>query len=301
MSFPLAPARLAICVAALCTCSMQLHAQGVVDTTGVLAVVPVAATAGAGRANQDRDSTPPWITRRELAGLGLSLVATLAVSPLDHPVANEFQESRWKSNGNLQDVSTSLAFLGGPGPFLVAGGMFALGELSRSPGLASAGEHVTESVLLAASLTALGKGIAGRALPGVQTSENFAWARGFHKGNGPFVSFPSGHTAAAFALAASLTGEAGAWRPGLDRYVGPAAYTVASAIAVARVYQRVHWMSDLPLAAAIGIWSGLSVESHVHRQRGGKVRHLLESASVERTSDGATMVGLALPFAPGGN
>ncbi len=273
-----------------------MHAQEVFDSISVLPVEPAAAS----RSLQRTDSAPPWITKRELAGVGLSIIATLAVSPLDRPVANEFAETPWKSNKTLQSVTGSLAFMGGPGPFIVAGGMFALGELGRAPSLSAAGEHVTEAVVIAASLTALGKGLAGRALPGVQASENFQWARGFHRGNGPFVAFPSGHTAAAFALAASLTGEADAWRPGLDRYVGPAAYTFATAIGLARVYQRVHWMSDLPLAAAIGTWSGLSVESHVHQDRANSATRLLLSATVQRAPDGTTMVGFVFPFAPGG-
>lgn len=157
--------------------------------------------------------------------------------------------------------------------------------------------HITASVLLAAALTGLGKGIAGRALPGVKTSEAFQWGRGFHSGNGPFVSFPSGHTAAAFAAASALTGEAAAWRPGSARYVGPLAYLTASAVAMARLYQHVHWVSDLPLAAAIGTWSGLSVESHVHRnQHRSAIGWIVQSTTVQRMPNGGTMVGWSLPF-----
>ena len=272
----------------------MLDAQELQDTTTI-------AVNAASRATAAGAEPVPWLTRRELAWFGASIAATLAVSPLDKPAATEFKEPGWQSSRSMQNVTADLAFIGGPGPFIVGGGMFAIGELGSAPRLASAGEHVTEAVVMAASLTALGKGIAGRALPGVQTSENFEWARGFHRNNGPFVSFPSGHTAAAFALASSLTGEAEAWRPGTTAYVGPIAYTMATAVGLARVYQRVHWMSDLPLAAAIGTWSGLSVESHVHRQSRNAVRHLLESATVERTATGGTVVGFMLPFGSGNN
>ncbi len=243
------------------------------------------------------DSSPPWVTKRELLGAGLSVLATIAVSPLDKPVANELQEARWQKDEPLHSASQAFAFAGGPGPFFLGAGFFAVGRITGAPALSDAGAHITEAVVLAAGITALGKGIAGRALPGVQTSESFEWARGFHRGNGPFVSFPSGHTAAGFAMASALTEEAGAWRPGLEHFVGPAAYLTASAIGLARLYQHVHWVSDLPLAAAIGTWSGLAVESHVHRRRrGGTVTRIVEAATVQRTSNGGTLIGMSIPF-----
>lgn len=255
-------------------------------------------SSAAGAVSRGRsDSTPPWITKREIAWLGASVIATLAVAPLDRPVAGEMGESDWRRDERLRSASQVLAFTGGPGPFFLGAGMFAAGELGGSSQLAGSGERVTESVLLAAAITGIGKGIAGRALPGVKTSEEFQWGRGFHSGNGPFVAFPSGHTAAAFAMAAALTDEAGGWRQGLDSYVGPVAYGTATAVALARVYQRVHWMSDLPLAVAIGTWSGLSVESHSHYMRHrSAIRRLAAATIVARTADGHTLVGWSMPL-----
>lgn len=295
MKITAANASIALCLVALC--ATRGGAQNLMAHNA-----PVSSDSALSNTQvQPSDSTPPWITRRELIGAGLSVLATIAVSPLDKPVANELQEQRWQGNEALHSTTQALAFAGGPGPFYVGVGFFALGKLARAPGLAAAGEHITESVLLAASLTALGKGIAGRALPGVQTSESFEWARGFHRGNGPFVSFPSGHTAAAFALASSLTEESEAWHPGAGRYVGPASYALASAIGLARLYQHVHWVSDLPLAAAIGTWSGLSVESHVHRHgRGSAIKRIAASATVQRAPGGETMVGVSMAFGGAG-
>ncbi len=277
---------------------VQGQEAGFSQQTGALAANPRSLSSQSrDSVRQTSDSTPPWITRRELAGLGLSLIATVAISPLDNPASNELQEQHWQGNEALHSLTQSLAFAGGPGPFVVGGSFYILGKIARAPGLAIAGEHITAAVLLAASVTALGKGMAGRALPGVKTGESFEWARGFHRNNGPFVSFPSGHTAAGFALAASLTEEAAAWRPGTERFVGPAAYGVASAIGLARVYQHVHWMSDLPLAVAIGTWSGLSVESHVHRSHtASAAARAITSVTVQSSPTGATLIGFSLPF-----
>ncbi len=247
--------------------------------------------------NLPADSGETWITRRELVGAGVAILATVAVAPLDRPVSGELQEPRWQKNEALHSVSQALAFGGGPGPFILGAGFFAVGKATGSHALASAGAHVTESVLLAATITALGKGVAGRALPGVQTSEEFEWGRGFHHGNGPFVSFPSGHTAAAFAMASALTGEANNWRPGLRRYVAPVSYLAATAIGVARLYQNVHWVSDLPLAAAIGTWAGLTVENRAHMARSRRaIERVAASATIARSADGRTIVAWRLPF-----
>jgi len=146
-------------------------------------------------------------------------------------------------------------------------GLFAVGRISRMPRLANAGLHMTEAVLLAASFTGLGKGFFGRALPNVNVNnpDNFQFGRGFHDGNGPFVSFPSGHAAASFAMAAVVTDEVGQWHPEMARIIGPIAYGGAGLVGLARMYQNVHWASDLPLAAAIGTWSGLTVVARSHR------------------------------------
>lgn len=265
------------------------------DTVGVASLPPTPQAVR--HASADSSFSEHWITRREMIGAGVSVLATIAAAPLDKPVAGELQEPRWQKNEALQRTSQALAFGGGPGPFFLGAGFFAVGKITGSTMLSSTGAHVTESVLLAAGLTALGKGIAGRALPGVKTAEQFEWARGFHRRNGPFVSFPSGHTAAAFAMASALTGEAAYWRPGLQRYVGPASYITATAIGLSRLYQNVHWTSDLPLAIAIGTWSGLTVENRAHKGHKSRViDRIVTSATIARAPDGRTIVGWTVPF-----
>jgi membrane-associated phospholipid phosphatase len=232
----------------------------------------VAPCAGAQSSQNDSAvTTRPWLTKSDAVAGVLAIVATVAISPLDVRTARKLQEQHFQSNGDLQSTARQLAFLGGPGPFLMGAGFFVAGRLSRMPRMADAGLHMTEAVLLAATITGLGKGISGRALPNVNVNnpDDFQFFRGFHEGNGPFVSFPSGHAAASFAMAAVVTGEVDRWHPGLARIVGPIAFGGAGLVGVARMYQNVHWASDLPLAAAIGTWSGLTVmaRSHTNRQR----------------------------------
>ena len=230
-------------------------------------------------------ATRAWVTKGDGVAGAFALLATVALAPLDGRTARKLQEQQFQTSNDLQHTARQLAFLGGPGPFVLGAGLFAAGRLARLPGLADAGLHMTEGVLLAASFTGLGKGIFGRALPNVNVNnpDDFQFFRGFHDKNGPFVSFPSGHAAASFAMAAVITSEVDRWHPGMARVVGPIAYGGAGLVGLARMYQNVHWASDLPLAAAIGTWSGLTVVARSHRntRQSGEQSDVAPSALVE--------------------
>lgn len=64
-------------------------------------------------------------------------------------------------------------------------------------------------------------------------------------------SFPSGHTATAFAGAELLRREY--WD--LSPWIGVAGYTVAAATGFLRMYNNRHWLTDVVAGAGIGILS----------------------------------------------
>lgn len=64
-------------------------------------------------------------------------------------------------------------------------------------------------------------------------------------------SFPSGHTANAFAAAEFLNQE---YRD-VSPWIGYAGYTVATATGVLRMYNNKHWLSDVVAGAGVGIAS----------------------------------------------
>ena len=68
---------------------------------------------------------------------------------------------------------------------------------------------------------------------------------------GVYTSFPSGHTATAFAGAEVLRREYGEEYPG----VAIAGYTVAAGVGALRIYNNRHWASDVLAGAGIGILS----------------------------------------------
>lgn len=221
---------------------------------------------------------PALFSRGDLIMLAGATLATAVVAPFDHPVELTAHEADMRHHG-VQRAANAFAFTGGPGPFIAGGALYLGGRTFGSESVARLGVTLTEGVILAATVNGVAKGFAGRALPNATTTEpgDFSFGRGFHDGNGPFVSFPSGHTAASFAAASVLAEESRSWGPNAARLVPAAAYTTATLVAISRLYDNVHWASDLPLGAAIGIWSGKTVAGWQGRHPDNwLMRHLVD-------------------------
>ena len=289
----------------ICAAIVAALVTGALPLSGALAQQPGALTS---RDSLDATSPPaspasparvPLITHREMAGVGAAIVLTAALAPFDGRIRAFLQAPRMQRIHGLRPAAGAAAFMGGPGPFLLGAAFVAGGRLGRARPVEDVGLHLTEAVLLAAAIDGLGKGISGRALPQHSADpDNIEIGRGFHRGNGPYVSFPSGHTAAAFAMATVLTREAERWRPEAGRIVAPLAYGGASLIGIARMYQNVHWGSDLPLAAAIGTLSGITIVSRQHVQPHNIVERLLLRTGATPAIHGGVMLTWSLPDSP---
>jgi membrane-associated phospholipid phosphatase len=250
------------------------------------------------RAQTTRDDSA-WVTRRDAAAFGAAVLATVAIAPFDHPISDEFAEPRWVDRRRVHAIANDVAFFGGDGPFIASAVLFAGTSAGLAPGLRRFAAHNMESIALATIITGVAKGISGRALPGVKTRHAFQLGRGFHDDNGPFVSFPSGHTAAAFAMATTIASEVQRADTSESALVGRLTFGGASAVGIARVIQRKHWPSDLPLAVVIGTWSGHAVQRH--STDANAVGSAMRGVSVGLGADGRTRLGWSSLAAFGGD
>ena len=170
-------------------------------------------------------------SKDSLGVLALGAIAAAGAHPVDREVTEDFAHP-----GTLRSALRSGAYIGGtPLELSAAFATYGIGRALHHPCAAAAGADLVKAQLMSQALTI-----------GIKES-----GRRSRPAGGGF-SFPSGHTAAAFASATVLQRHFG-WKVGLPAY-GVAAYVAAS-----RVQMERHYVSDVVFGAAVGIVAGRSV------------------------------------------
>ena len=152
-----------------------------------------------------------------------------------------------KEVGSQEPVEEKFEFgseLGGI-PIQIGGSLatYVIGHLTKKSPVAHIGADLLQAHMISGLLTHALKHSVRRTRP-----------------NGHKLSFPSGHTSAAFASAAVLERHFG-WR------VGVPVYAVSAYVAASRVQERKHYLSDVLFGATIGIIAGRSVSVGHNRGR----------------------------------
>ena len=177
-----------------------------------------------------------------LAGLGAGAMA------IDQSVRNNFQEDRTTFRNHLSDVGNAFGNKLYVYPALALGALG--GKAFGSKGLTRISWHALEATAIAGASVEIVKTLTGRRRPDISPQDAFVF-RGFTVQDN---SFPSGHTAIAFALATTLSGET------RDHWSDAAFYTAATLTAFSRVNDDKHWLSDTVVGAAFGIMSARLVQ-----------------------------------------
>jgi membrane-associated phospholipid phosphatase len=210
-------------------------------------------------------SSPALFTVRDaLIGAGFAAV-TVAMFPLDKSIARRLNIESSRTNRFLSRSSKGVEYIADPGAIVIGSGLYLFGRFTHHPDIEDLGWHGTEAVILGSGITALLKGLTGRARPyaaGDTNAHDFKFAKGFT--NSRRQSFPSGHTTAAFAAASAVTSETERIWPNHTWLVAPAMYGGATLVGLSRMYHDKHWASDVVLGAAVGTFSGLKVVRYTH-------------------------------------
>jgi membrane-associated phospholipid phosphatase len=160
-------------------------------------------------------------------GYGLVSLGDNAIRDLDKTTKNELQEDHPLFAAHVDDYSQ----------FAPALAVFALnlaGVKGKHSMVDAAGIYVLSSAIMGGTVSIL-KSSTHRQRPN----------------ESGFNSFPSGHTANAFAAAEFLNQE----YKDVSPWYGYAGYTVATATGVLRMYNNKHWLSDVVAGAGFGILS----------------------------------------------
>jgi membrane-associated phospholipid phosphatase len=190
-------------------------------------------------------SSPHAVQWYEAAAV-FGLVA--ASSALDDAVRDYTQDHR---SAGKDDVAAVFRRMGQPEVYATVGlGTLLTGLIANDGGIQRAGGRITASLITAGAASSALKFMVGRERPSAST-DPFEFAP--FSGN---VSFPSGHTTMAFALAASVSDEIHAWP------VSVALYGAATLTGWSRINDNEHWLSDVLGGAAVGITSAKIMDGH---------------------------------------
>lgn len=217
----------------------------------------------------------PLLTGKDAVLLGLFMVGTAAVAPIDMQIASYLQDPRAQGNRFFHTSATGFRLLGDPGSFITGTAIYVVGRLNGNRRTQSLGLHSVESILLADLLGGGIKMVAGRQRPyvDVKNPHSFQLWRGFS--GDQFRSFPSGHTITSFAFASTVTRETQFFWPHAGFLVGTIFYGGASLVGVSRMYNNMHWASDVVAGAAIGTIVGLHVVKYTHSHPDGAIDNKL--------------------------
>ena len=206
----------------------------------------------------------PLITGKDALLIGVFALGTAAVAPIDMQIASRLQDSATQENRFLHNSATGFRLLGDPGSLVTGSVIYVIGRINGQARVQALGLHSVESILFASMLSGAIKMTAGRQRPYIDTKNphSFQLWRGFS--GDQFRSFPSGHTTAAFAFAATVTRETQFWWPSGGFIVGTLFYGGAGLVGVSRIYNNMHWASDVVAGAAIGTIFGLKVVKYTH-------------------------------------
>jgi membrane-associated phospholipid phosphatase len=261
-----------VTVAAVALCLFpitgQLHAQAA-DT-------PPADKGAAAKAAIDTAKNRALFTRNDAFITAGFVGSTFLVARLDRIVAENLQDTARLPSVLVKDAAKAFNLVGIPGAFIVGGGMYLVGVAGRVRGLADAGLHTGEAVVLAEVATTLIKWSFGRERPyfsGTGNPNEFKFGRGL-KGEA-YSSFPSGHASGAFAAAAAATAEVSSRFPHATIFVAPLAYGTATMVAWARLQSNKHWLSDVFMAAGMGTLIGIKTVRYNHKHPHNPVDRLL--------------------------
>jgi len=170
----------------------------------------------------------------------------------------------WKERSRfLQDVSPVVTN-GGDGTFsaVLFTGITGYGLIFKNTRAVEMGKLGIESFLFTGISVQILKQLFGRERPSAATRPGgfwhgpFSYFRDNHRQRGiaAFDAFPSGHTTTAFAAATTIADCSS------EAWVSYACYSLAGIVAISRVMERTHWLSDCLAGALLGHYGTKLVE-----------------------------------------
>jgi len=185
-------------------------------------------------------SSKDW-RKRDLLTFSAILGTGTLIYIFDQEIQDWAQNQRTSNSGNVSKVVRKF----GEGPLLIGliGGLYATGELTKNNSLRKTALLSLESWMTSGFIVWVLKVVTGRARPNTGDTKDT-----FHmfSGKSSFHSLPSGHSASAFAVATTIADQTE------NVVVDIFAYSLATSVALYRVHDNKHWLSDVFIGSALG-------------------------------------------------
>jgi membrane-associated phospholipid phosphatase len=199
--------------------------------------------------------------KRDFLNFSAVFSAGLLFYAFDQDIRNWVQDRRSQSSDEVFNFITHL----GDGGILFGSiaASYAAGEIMKSNSLRKTSLLCLESWLTAGFIVETLKFVAGRARPDSGESSH-----SFHPFSmrSSFFSFPSGHSASAFAVAETIAVQS------RKTYVDVLAYSLATLVALSRVHNDRHWASDVFIGSSIGYFVAKKICSLDRNRDSNKVK-----------------------------
>jgi membrane-associated phospholipid phosphatase len=213
-------------------------------------------------------TAPFRIRQRDVAPLLVLTAATAFLIAGDEGIRDGVQDFVAR-NTWVSGTADAVDEMGNLGAWATAGAFFGAGIIFKDLKAKETGYLAASAMLQTFLVDNFFKGLTGRQRPFFADGEDHwsgpvgFWKRFDKDEEARYVSFPSGHTANAFALATVVAMQ---YRD--EPWVPVLAYTVAASVGLSRMALDRHWASDVLVGAVVGHFvSRLVVRNHRRRQR----------------------------------
>lgn len=213
-------------------------------------------------------TAPFRIRQRDVAPLLVLTAATAFLIAGDEGIRDGVQDFVAR-NTWVSGTADAVDEMGNLGAWATAGAFFGAGIIFKDLKARETGYLAASAMLQTFLVDNFFKGLTGRQRPFFANGEDHwsgpvgFWKRFDKDEEARYVSFPSGHTANAFALATVVAMQ---YRD--EPWVPVLAYTVAASVGLSRMALDRHWASDVLVGAVVGHFvSRLVVRNHRRRQR----------------------------------
>jgi membrane-associated phospholipid phosphatase len=235
-----------------------------------------------------------FFVHRDLIASGIAMAAAVGTSAFDLRIARWARSEGVRGDSTRYDRVSTATRVNETPLTLAALATYGIGRLAHSPTTADVGLHTFEALVLTTTISEVLRGTIGRTRPRESLENPFR----FDPFNG-FVafetrSFPSLHTAAAFATATALVGEIRERRPEATKVAAPLLYGAAMIPGLTRIYLDQHWTSDVVAGAFLGALLSSRVVSYAHSHRPNRLDRTLLGISAVPDGYGGTLVVVSL-------